>query len=246
MLEGIEQRARDFMAVRRPPRLDPADPEIAARRLRAEFGDEEAMFWGARSTVANWVSDMTSVDAKAMAAANLLASGAGPFEEATGALLADAISDPGVLREALGRHWNLGSCLCTLAGFLSGRREPPTPLLALTGRLITEGKAREARLALIERLVAEIARDHPLDKHDTGREETRLHELVEYMITADGQLIGGGAAEAVLAKRMVRARITRLRGMGLHAAADQVPRNYTPDVEGLVKRTRARVCQPPA
>jgi hypothetical protein len=145
-------------------------------------------------------------------------------------VIADALVTPEMVKDLIGAHANLAESLCALADFLHGRYEPTriNPNLAKVGELIQRGAGEGCRTVLLERLLFELKRDHPLDRKTPEAEGVLLDSVIEHMRGSDGKLLGGDVAEAAIKSRLVRLRQAFLRNLGMVEVADQLPGKWKP------------------
>ncbi|HEV7369281.1 hypothetical protein [Arenibaculum sp.] len=228
-------RARDFAAERRRlPRFEPAELGHVSRRIRAEVGPEEHDF----TFLAMLSLHLMQAGSIAGRQEMVLAMIADDLDPGLSALLegvvADTLGTAEAVKELLGPQTSLGASLGALADFLNGRAQPagpapsPNTALARIGRLAAAGRADACRAVLLDRLVAELGRDNPLDKRNADAEAALLDRLVERLTDDAGALLGGAATEAALSRRRLRLRQSMLRGMGLVDAAEQLPSRWPP------------------
>lgn len=226
-------RARDFAAMqRRLPRFDTGSPARTSRRILDAVGHDAHDFTflallsvhlsGANSLAARQaiVLDMIGED---------LDSGPDPvLVRLLEGVVADTLVSAGAVKDLLGPHPHLGASLVALAGLIRGRADPTGPgaALARIGRLIGSGRGEACRAVLLDRLLAELARDAPLDRRDPEQEERLLDRLVESMRDDAGGLLGGAGAEAAISRRRLRRQQAVLRGLGLVEQADQLPTRW--------------------
>jgi hypothetical protein len=145
-------------------------------------------------------------------------------------VIADALATPEMVKDLIGTHANLAQSLCALADFLNGRCDPAriNPNLAKVGELIQRGAGEGCRTVLLERLLFELKRDHPLDRKCPEADGALLESVVEHLRGPDGKLLGGEVAEAAISSRMVRQRQAFLRDLGMVEVADQLPGKWKP------------------
>lgn len=82
----------------------------------------------------------------------------------------------------------------------------------------------------VRRLQGELVRDQPLDRRDPARDPQLLEALIVRLRGPDGTLLGGPRTRDALARRMLRQRQAMLRELGMHDAADTLPRRWKPDI----------------
>ena len=241
MGQAVAAKARDFSGLRNRPRLNPERMTETSRLVESAFG--ENTWWARRAMVAEWAGQFTSIEGKMEAALSLLDAGAAPFEDEVEELLADCLSDPSALKEALGYHHTLFSCLNQMAGVLTGQcpEGALTPTMSAVSRLLKTGRGREARVVLTERLISEISRDHPLDRFEPKRETLLVQELIGSMLTRDGKIVGGEFSQQALSRRIVRGQVALQQAMGLHEVASQTHRTFEPDIAAMVARAAEKM-----
>jgi hypothetical protein len=98
-------------------------------------------------------------------------------------VVADALVTTDMIKDLIGPQANLAQSLCSLADFLHGRGDVKrmTPNLARIGALIERGAGESCRLILVERLLAELKRDHPLDRKCPEADGALLDSVVEHL-----------------------------------------------------------------
>lgn len=141
-------------------------------------------------------------------------------------VVADTLMTADAVKELLGPHPHLGASLAFLADFLNGRAAgSPIPALARIGHLMDRGHAA-CREVLVGRLLAELARDAPLDRRDPDQDAKLLDMVAARLRDGEGRLLGGEAAEEALARRRLRRHQAVLRGLGLEEQADRLPSQW--------------------
>jgi hypothetical protein len=130
----------------------------------------------------------------------------------------------------IGPQPNLAASLVILADILTGRTEKAklNANLSRIARLIAHGQAPSCHAILLDRLRAELKRDHPLDRKQPDNDTQLLEQVITRLRGDDGNLLGGPEVEEAVIGRMVRQRQTMLRGMGLLDVADQLPMVWRP------------------
>ncbi|EWY40326.1 hypothetical protein N825_37070 [Skermanella stibiiresistens SB22] len=226
-------RARDFYAERRHlPRFDTANLDHVSRRVHARCGPENHVFT-MRCLLGQHLMGYGSVGGKMEMLLTLMTEDLDPV---LGALfegvVADALVTTDMIKDLIGPQANLAQSLCSLADFLHGRGDVKrmTPNLARIGALIERGAGESCRLILVERLLAELKRDHPLDRKCPEADGALLDSVIEHLRGPSDELLGGEAAEAAIADRLVRQRQAFLRDLGMVEVADQLPGKWKPNV----------------
>jgi hypothetical protein len=249
--EGVSQ-ARDLAAEkRRLPRFDPQNLEHFSRRVRATEGAERHDYVFT-ALLCDHLLSFPSVGGKLEAVVGLMSgSGAVAADDDLDrhlcglmeGIAADALGNSDTIKELLGPQRHLAASLCRLADFLHGRLDlgatGTNPLLAQLGSLIRDGRAPSCRAILLERLMTELRRNHPLDRKEPEAEGRLLEEVIHHL-RRDGtdELLGGSLAEKAVSVRLLRHRQGVLRKGGMLEAADALARNWNPDIRLLGKRRR--------
>lgn len=226
-------RVRDFAAERRRlPRFEPTDLAHVSRRIRAEVGPEEHDFTFL-AMLSLHLMQAGSIAARQEMVLAMIDPGLDPgLARLLEGVVADTLGTAEAVKELLGPQPSLGASLGALADFLNGRADPagpaPTPVLARIKHLAAAGRGEACRAVLLDRLVAELGRDNPLDRRNPEAEAALLDRLVLRLADDSGALLGGEATEAALSRRRLRLRQAMLRGMGLVDAAEQLPSRWPP------------------
>jgi hypothetical protein len=224
-------KARDFYAERRRlPRFDKANLDHVSRRIHARVGPDDYAFT-MLCLLCQYLMGYGSIGGKMELLLHLITEDMDPelvslFE----GVIADALVTPEMVKDLIGSHANLAESLCALADFLHGRSDPVriNPNLAKVGELIQRGAGEGCRTVLVERLLFELKRDHPLDRKSPEAEGALLENVVEHLRGPDGKLLGGDVAEAAISGRLVRQRQAFLRDLGMVEVADQLPGKWKP------------------
>lgn len=224
-------KARDFYAERRRlPRFDKTNLDHVSRRIHARVGPEDYRFT-MLCLLGQYLMGYGSIGGKMEMLLHLITEDMDPevvsmFED----VIADALATPEMVKDLIGTHANLAQSLCALADFLNGRCDPAriNPNLARIGELIQRGAGDGCRTVLLERLLFELKRDHPLDRKCPEADGALLESVVEHLRGPDGKLLGGEVAEAAISSRKVRQRQAFLRDLGMVEVADQLPGKWKP------------------
>jgi hypothetical protein len=226
-------KARDFYAERRRlPRFEKGNLEHVSRRIHARVGPDDYVFT-MLCLLGQYLMGYGSIGGKMEMLLILITDDLDPelvalFE----GVIADALVTPEMVKDLLGPQANLAESLCTLADFLHGRSDPArlNPNLARVGGLIQRGVGDGCRAVLVERLLFELQRDHPLDRKNPEADGALLDSVVEHLRGPDGSLLGGAVTEAAISSRLVRQRQAFLRNLGMEEVADQLPGKWKPNV----------------
>jgi hypothetical protein len=224
-------KARDFYAERpRLPRFEKDNLDHVSRRIHARVGPDDYEFT-MLCLLGQYLMGYGSIGGKMEMLLHLITEDMDPelvslFE----GVIADALVTPEMVKDLIGSHANLAQSLCALADFLHGRCDPAriNPNLAKIGELIQRGAGEGCRKVLVERLLFELKRDHPLDRKSPEADGALLDSVVEHLRGEDGKLLGGDVAEAAISSRLVRQRQAFLRDLGMEEVADQLPGKWKP------------------
>lgn len=241
--EGLSQ-ARDLAGEkRRLPRFDAQALDHFSRRVRAREGAERHDFVFT-ALLCDHLMGFPSIGGKLEAVIGMMADDLDPYLSGLlEGVAADALGSADIVKELLGPQRHLAASLCRLADLLHGRLDlsaaGTNPLLARLGGLIGDGRAPSCRAVLLERLLAELGRNHPLD-HKEPDAEGRLLEEVIHRLRRDGtdDMLGGVLAEKAVSTRLLRHRQAILRQGGMIEAADALARTWNPDIRLLGRRPR--------
>lgn len=229
LIGGGSARARDFAAERRAlPPFSPDDLPGSSARILDRVGGEGHDFIFLSQLSLHLMQSGSIAGRQEMVLDLLERTGGDPrIDGLLEGVVADTLMTAGAVKELLGPQPHLGASLAFLANFLNGRAAgSPVQAFARIGRLIDEGRGAACRSVLLDRLLAELARDAPLDRRDTGREAALLDAVEASLRGIGGALLGGEAAEAALGRRRLRRHQAVLRGLGLEEQADQLPSHW--------------------
>jgi len=201
--EGLQKRARAFLAGKPKPPLTFAEAWAAAAR------DPEPSFsLLSRLTLAlverrSWQSKLEQV----------LAWAAEPEaqEEVIDGLLADLVVPAQMVQDLLGFQPNLAFALGQIVDLAEGRAEPAKfapELFTDLNRLFAEGKLPQTQQVLMTRTIREIGGANPLSRNDPGQEFEMFHRLLHRLVDHDRVAGGPLMAEALLQ------RATRVQNAG--------------------------------
>ncbi|WP_157619028.1 hypothetical protein [Skermanella stibiiresistens] len=237
-------RARDIVAEKRKlPRFDPQNMEYLSRRITAREGDDSHDFVFT-VLVCDHLLGSPSVGGKLEAVLGLMTEGLDPrLGRLLEGVAADALGNADIVKELLGPQHHLAASLCRLADFLHGRLDldvkGTNPMLARLGGLIKRGQAPSCRAVLLERLLSELKRDHPLDHKEPDAEGGLLERVVTHL-RRDGsdEMLGGPLAEQAVSARLLRHRQGVMRKSGMLEAADALARTWKPDIKLIGRGSR--------
>lgn len=223
------QRARDFAAEkRRLPAFAPDDPTGSSARILDRVGAQEHDFVFL-AQLSLHLMQANSIAGRQEMALDLLNRAGGDARVAAllEGVVADTLMTAGAVKELLGPHPHLGASLAFLADFLNGRAAgAPLPVLTRIGHLMGRGHGTACREVLLDRLLAELARDTPLDRRDPDGDPKLLDAIEACLRDGQGRLLGGEAAEAAIARRRLRQHQAVLRSLGLEEQADRLPTHW--------------------
>ncbi|GAB5388966.1 MAG: hypothetical protein Alpg2KO_19340 [Alphaproteobacteria bacterium] len=180
--------------------------------------------------ICDWLAPQKSVGLKLQAALEL--SETAKNRELLSILdevMADCIIVPAVLKEVFGAQPSLAAFLIELCQVLGDNWQPnpqTTPELKRLVKFINAGIASQStRRVLLERLVAELESDHPLDRRDPESEPDWLSTLgAEIRGETGGRRIVHDNIKPALDTRKVRQRVHALRELGMEDAANELLR----------------------
>ncbi|HSK38770.1 MAG TPA: hypothetical protein VK943_03295 [Arenibaculum sp.] len=233
-------RARDFAAAQhRLPRFDAGGPAEASRRIlgaaRPDDVPDDAYDFTFLALLSVHLLRANSLVARQEIVLDMIGEDPDPGSDSRlvrllEGVVADTLGSADMVKDLLGPHPHLGASLVSLADLVRGRADAagPTPALVRIGRLIGSGRGEACRAVLLDRLLAELGRDTPLDRRDPGQDDVLLDRIVENMRDDAGGLIGGAGAEAAISRRRLRRQQAVLRGLGLVEQADQLPAHWPP------------------
>jgi hypothetical protein len=235
LLDGLVQQAmrqvRDSAAERRGlPAFDPDQIDYVSSRIRAHVGPDNHAFM-MLCQISQYLMGCGSIGGKLERMLDLWTGTTDPgLAELFECFVADALTGPDIIRELIGPQPNLAASLVILADILTGRTEKAklNANLSRIARLIAHGQAPSCHAILLDRLRAELKRDHPLDRKQPDNDTQLLEQVITRLRGDDGNLLGGPEVEEAVIGRMVRQRQTMLRGMGLLDVADQLPMVWRP------------------
>lgn len=121
-------------------------------------------------------------------------------------VMADLIATPAALQDILGQHRNLGAALNAIIELhdtgVPAEKSDAREDIAKIGPLIANGRMRETRISLIERLCRQLGSPQPLSKNDPSKEKDTIKEVVAKLFRANG-ILGGPDAAAAMTRRYV-------------------------------------------
>jgi hypothetical protein len=119
---------------------------------------------------------------------------------------ADLFGIPTALQDVMGPKNNLADAMCSIVDLWEGRliaaHADLGKQLELINKLIGDGRLKDTRQSLMERLWRQLASNQPLHRSDPAREREAFRDVANRLFRPDG-FLGGPATAAALTRRYV-------------------------------------------